>query len=89
MSLALYEVVDENGVMYPEKGFDGGQAIVMPFGSKIRESDVEKGFFSLGSLDGLERAGRVKKLGLNTENKEMPSSDEKKSRKKKGANDEE
>lgn len=84
MSKALYEVIDEDGVLYPEKGSDGGKAVRLPMGAKIREIDVEKGNFTLGGLESLEKNGRVKALDeVEGENKKAPKSQ------KKGGKDEE
>lgn len=84
MSKAIYEVIDPNGVLYPERGRDGGKAVSLPIGAKIREIDVEKGNFTLGGLESLEKNGRVKPIDeLSGDNKKAPKSQ------KKGGSDEE
>lgn len=72
MSEVLFEIVDPNGILYPQNGKAGGKAVTMPIGSKIRQVDVDKGNFTIGGLDSLEKLGRVKKIKPETKTKIMP-----------------
>lgn len=89
MSVALYEVIDPRGVMYTAGGRDGGKATSLPVGAKIRQADVDKGNFTTGGLESLEKNGRVVKLAgdvIQKENKKLIKAQEKKA--KDGASDE-
>lgn len=89
MSVALYEVIDPRGVMYTAGGRDGGKATSLPVGAKIRQADVDKGNFTTGGLESLEKNGRVIKLAgdvIQGENKKLIKAQEKKA--KDGAIDE-
>jgi len=80
MSGVLYGVIDPRGVLYPAGGYDGGKATSLPVGAKIRQADIDKGNFTLGGLESLEKNGRVVRLdsdGLQTENKKMTKAEEK------------
>lgn len=74
MSVALYEVIDPRGVMYTAGGRDGGKATSLPVGAKIRQADVDKGNFTTGGLESLEKNGRLVSLkddALDAENKKL------------------
>lgn len=74
-----YEVLDPNGVLYSELGFDGGPTLTMPQGGHIRQGDVDKGQFTLGGLAALEAAGRIRDVsgGIPAQNKKMANSQKK------------
>ena len=55
----MYEVIDEKGIAYIDKG---GEFKKKPKGDKIRKSDIESGFFTEGGLERLAKDKRVKKL---------------------------
>lgn len=82
MSQVLYEVTDENGIMYHPFGFGGGAVERLPLGAKITDSDIEKGSFTFSGLQNLESKGRVKKVSGakkegKTSNKKAPKSENK------------
>tara|TARA_R110000796_G_scaffold132491_3_gene247950 strand:+ start:4625 stop:4864 length:240 start_codon:yes stop_codon:yes gene_type:complete len=77
-SNVLYEVIDENGIRYLDKGFDGGEAVVLPFRGRIAQGDIDMGRFSIGCLENLEKKGRIKSL---KSNKKMPKLSNKKDKK--------
>lgn len=83
MGKVLYEIIDENGILYHPLGSDGGATERLPKGSKITSADIEKGSFTFLGLQNLESKGRVKKVSgekkaPKSENKKAPKSENKK-----------
>jgi|ETNmetMinimDraft_24_1059892.scaffolds.fasta_scaffold00018_15 hypothetical protein len=83
MSEVLYEIIDENGILYHPLGSDGGATERLPKGSKITSADIEKGSFTFLGLQNLESKGRVKKVSeekkaASKSNKKAPKQENKK-----------